>query len=331
MSKVIPTTLVLLLFVSFSTSSAQSQVSVKDDSSPQKRKCEPIGRLMSVGVKVDNHVFPRGSLLCSGDRIVLANKGTAEVLCYLNRKLLQLTNGIISEPRKCAPEATEIKPCTREDRSNCPIPKGSISDSNSTPTLIKPYSAVLLNDRPLLSWHAVTTATSYIVQISGEGVNWSSTANNSVLPYPKEQAAMRFGNAYKIIVIANCKNYPIGASKSVVNILSADDVKQVMARVEQIIILGKSRNEDISQDLDAIYMSKGLLNETIETLTSIIKSGHKSPTIYRLLGDRYLQAGFVDNARIEYNKAIEMASNSNNFSEFARAQDGINRLLKKNK
>ena len=305
----------------FLTWSMASSAGGQSQPTAVKRQCKPIGRVLSAG---DRTLAP-GSLLCQGDRLQPANVSTIEVLCYLNQKVLQLQQGSVSDaPDKCIPQATQAERCTQENPGNCPKIKGPGEDGN-TPAIISPYSSALLNNRPLLSWYALAGATNYTVIVSGEGVNWTKIINNTTLPYPKEQPAMQLGNAYKITVIGNFNNSPIGYSALVVNLLSRSSAQQVVARVKQINALRIPQDEAAFQDLDTVYMSSHLLSETIETLNSRISAGSRNPTLYRVLGDRYLEAGLPDKARSKYNVAAQLAQSRGNSNELAKAQSGIKR------
>ena len=291
-----------------------------------RRGCEPIGRVLSKG----DRYFTAGTLLCKGDRLNLKPEARVNVLCFLNRRMLTLLGGSISDvENKCVSTRTQrIRLCSQEDRSYCPKPKGP-GEENNTPELISPFSSASLTGRPFLSWYAVPKASSYTVRVDGQGQSWEKTVAGTELPYPSEQPALKFGNAYKITITANQGNSassPISASTAVVNVLPESEVRQVMQAVKQINSLNLPKDEVAFLDLDSIYMSKNLLSETIKALEARIKEGSQNPAIYRVLGDRYLEAGLPDRAKPKYEIASKLARKTANSTELARAQAGLEQV-----
>ena len=307
----------MLLFLDWSSAVVAQGLSNRRNTRSQV-KCDPIGRVISDG----DRRFKTGSLLCQGVRLQVAKGATVEVLCYANRKILRLKSS--TDLDKCTPQATKMLPCTPENKSYCPKPKGPREEGN-IPTIISPYSSSILSHRPELSWYAVAEATSYTVQVKGAGVNWEKKVKSTHLPYPKEQPALQFGNAYKIAVIANRNESPIGVGTAVVNLLHSSDAKQVLEIVKRINSLGLPKDEAAFLDLNAAYMSKNLLHETIETLKSRVRAGSQHPTLYRVLGDRLLEAGLPDEAKREYTTATLLAKRADNPAELAKAQAGLQR------
>lgn len=304
----------IILFLDWSSAVGQPLPVIRSNS----RQCEPIGRVLSTG----DRRWVVGSLLCQGDRLHSVDGSSIEVLCYLNRKVLWLGSGSVTN--KCAPQAKQqAQQCTLTNRSNCPKPKGPREDSNA-PALISPYSSAILNTRPNLSWYSVSGANSYTVQVSGADVNWEKEVGNLVLPYPKEQPALQPGNAYKITIIANQGDSSISASSSAVNVIPESEAKQIIATVKHIRSLNLPKDEE-AFDLDTVYMSKNLLNETIDVLKAKVEAGNQNPTLYRVLGDRYLEAGLPDDAKREYTMATKLAKRIDNLAELAKAQAGLKR------
>lgn len=303
----------IILFIDWSSAVGQNLAVTRS----ANRQCEPIGRVLSNG----DRRYQAGSLLCSGDRLQPPNGTTVEILCYLNRKVLWLSSGVVSD--KCTPQAKQqAQQCTRIHRVNCPSPKGPGSNSN-TPEIVSPYSSALLNGRPLLSWYPVPGATSYTVEVSGEGVEWGKTVESTTLEYPNEQPTMQFGNAYRVTVTANQGEETISASVSVFNMLPESEARQVMELVERINSLKLPKDEVAFLDLDSIYRSFNLLTQTISTLQAQVKDGSQKPGLYRVLGDRYLEAGLPDYALSKYETATRLAQTADNPIELAKARAGL--------
>lgn len=287
-----------------------------------KRQCKPIARVLNNN---DRH-WTGGSLLCESDRLYPEPGKKVEVFCYANGTVLRLGNG--TDWDRCVSmrkQQVRQAQCTYENRLNCPKVKGP-GEQRNTPALIAPYSSTLLNQKPNFSWYSVAGATSYLVQVSGVGVNWEEEVKNPHLSYPREQPAMQFGNAYKITIIAKQKGSAIKASVAAVNLLPQHDARQVIRIVKQINKLDIPKDEAAFLDLDRVYMAKNLLHETIETLKSQVKAGSRNPTLYRVLGDRYLEAGLPGKAKHEYITATTLAKRVDNSAELAKAQAGLQRI-----
>ncbi len=75
-------------------------------------------------------------------------------------------------------------------------------------------------------------------------------------------------------------------------------------------------------DLDTVYMSKRLLNETINTLKKRVVAGSSNPTLYRILGDRYLEAWLPDEAHREYTMAAQLAQSSGSLEDVLKVEAG---------
>ena len=110
------------------------------------------------------------------------------------------------------------------------------------------------------------------------------------------------GNAYKVSVVAFHVDEVKGTSQATLNIPTVTELATIQLAVDQLSQLGLPR-DDALRDLDAIYMSSNLLNQSIRVLGERVNEGNTSSGIYRLLGDRYLEAGFPDIAQHMYDKA----------------------------
>lgn len=310
-----------LIVSSYSSAWGQSQLIAL-------RQCNNVdGKVMSSG----DRYLPLGSLLCPGDQIHPENGATVTVICYLNRKILYINQNNFSDAaNKCAPpQVTEVDKyrCTNIKPQNCPTTLKGPDDENSVPRprLISPYisGGRILTTRPSISWRAVPGASSYTVKMEGNNVNWQIQVNNTVLPYPKEQYQLKFGSTYRITVLAYQGNSLISYAPLVVSVLPEKEQLEIGSLVKQINELKIPPDEAAVKDLDTIYMSKNLVNESIDTLKARVAAGSKNPEIYRVLADRYLEAGLPDKAFSEYTTAIMLAKSSNNFKELSKVQEGL--------
>ncbi|WP_193199647.1 tetratricopeptide repeat protein [Nostoc sp. MG11] len=292
------------------------------------RQCKNVeGKVMSEG---DRYLSP-GSPLCPGDKIHPENGATVTVVCFLNRKILYIGQHNISDAaNKCArPQVTESEQyqCTNLKPQNCPTDfKGSGDDHTvPKPRLISPYisDGSILNTQPLISWRAVSGATSYTVKMEGNDVNWQIKVNKAVLPYPRNQPQLKFGSTYRITVFAYQANSIMSYSSLVISVLPEKEQLEIALLLKQVNELKAPLNEAAVEVLDTIYMSKNLVNESIETLKATIAAGSQNPEIYRILADRYLEAGLTDEAFGEYTTAKKLAKSSKNLKELSKVQEGL--------
>ena len=313
-------TIVSTLFF-LSWSSALGQTPLSSTVKSQGRCTQPIGRVINNG----DGRFAAGSLLCKGDTLQPVPSAKVEVLCYLNRKVLWLGKGSVSG--QCLPlvEQQQTRQCTRHSRAKCPVRKGP-AEGNNAPVLIAPYSSMVLNTQPDLTWTKVAGATSYQVQVSGVGVNWTETVvGNSHLVYPQKQPPLKFGNAYKITIVANKDRSPVVASLATINLINENQAQQVKQIVQRLSNLNLPADE-FYLDLDSVYMSYGLLSQSIELLTAPVEAGSTIPKIYITLGNRYLEAGLPNQAKPLYQKAIKLAERINNIRQVEQAKAGLRKI-----
>lgn len=292
-----------------------------------KRVCiNEVGRIISSG----DRYLAVGSEICLGDKITPAKGSKVKAVCYSSRQVLEFqqsavfgVSGICTPPQFQA----ERRQCTPLNRDGCPKMKGPGEDQDSL-KLITPYGNILLNTRPTISWYPVKNATSYTVEVTSYEFHWETEVKDTILPYPKERKELGYGAAYTITVTANKGDSPINSSgKLVVHVLPESDVKQVLEEVNIINKLGLSADEAALNDLDIIYMSKGFLDETINSLKARVAAGSKNPTLFRVLGDRYLDAWLLDEAFREYKIAEWLAKSSGNSNELAQVQSRL-KLMK---
>ncbi|WP_225226312.1 hypothetical protein [Komarekiella delphini-convector] len=105
--------------------------------------------------------------------------------------------------------------------------------------------------------------------------------------------------------------------------LPQSDAKQILDAVKQIKSLKLPPDEAAFLDLDAIFMSRRLLNETIETLKIRKAAGSQNPVLYRTLGDRYVEARLPEEAYREYTIAVQLAQSNGNLDELEKVQERL--------
>ncbi|GAX38946.1 hypothetical protein [Nodularia sp. NIES-3585] len=284
---------------------------------------DPVGRV----INGSDFRLVAGSQICPQDMIKPVKGSMVKVICY-NRKIVEVTQNNRASQVCLESAAQPRKICILNSQGNCNDTRAPEEKRN--PTLIAPYVGRIINPRPKLSWLDVPGATSYIVQVQGSGVNWSRIVQSTYLEYPSSESAMEWGRIYKINVIANEGDEPVSASSSVAIVLSEEEAQEIKSVVEQIQALNLSADE-LAIDLDAVYMSKNLLTEAIGVLEARVDNGSTNPSIYRKLGDRYLDTGLLETnsraaARKAYAQAKNLAQKKNNTHELAKVQVGVNLL-----
>jgi hypothetical protein len=304
----------ILIFSSFSSALGQQRsVAVGN---VQSRGCKFIARIISGDLRLANF-----SELCEQDQLQPERgKGTVEVLCYLSGDILRLTGGIISN--QCfSPSDQPAQRCSSETRENCLKVKGPGEDENK-PTLIVPYSPLILNPRPVIIWTPVRSAISYIVRIKGTGVDWFMEVNSTSLPYPKDQPTMQPGSIYQVDILAKIAEQNFVPSSSILQVIPFEKEQHTRAVIKYLQNLNLPL-DSLAVDVAYIYKANDLLTEAIEVLSKRIKARTQNPTIYRALGDIYLEVGLSQLANREYKTAIQYARFKRNLDELAKAQEGL--------
>lgn len=280
-------------------------------------RCEPqLGRIISKGDKR----FEVGSLICKGDKLEVLNGGSVELLCFSSGKFLKLPSGTIPLD-KCAESQQASSPCNPSNTDGCRIQKGGTEGSDE-PTIISPYSTSTLNSRPEIIWTAVKGATSYKVKVKSYEFGWEKVVNQTRLAYPSDEKEFQPGTPYTIDVFAYIDGEAFSYDETFVDVLSVASQEQIAQKIKRIKDLGLPPDETIL-DIDAIYTAENLLNETIEMLKTATATNSQNPTLYRVLGDRYLKAKLPKEAKSEYLTASELAKSSNNSKELQKAQSGL--------
>lgn len=281
--------------------------------------CEqPLGRILSKG---DRH-FAVGSLICNQDKLEVLNNSSVQFLCFSSGNILNLSSGIITID-KCSESSQDSSACSLSNTNTCQIRKGG-REGGVKPTIVSPYTSSTFNPRPKIIWRSVLGATSYKVRVNGYEFQWEKIINQTQLDYPTDEKEWQAGNTYRIDVFAYKDGYPISTSSRVITLLSVSSQREIAQKVEQIKRLGLPLDE-AALDIDTVYTSRNLLNETIEMLNERLATptGSQSPSIHRVLGDRYLKVWLLDEAKREYTTAVELAKSSNNLKELKKAQEGL--------
>jgi len=275
-----------------------------------------MGRIISKG----NKHLEAGSLICKGDTIEVVNGDYVEFLCFSSGNILNLSSGTIPFD-KCAEPDEALSTCNPTNTNACHIRKGGTEGSDE-PIIISPHSTSTLNSRPEITWTAVKGATSYKVKVKSYEFGWEKVVNQTRLAYPSDEKEFQPGTPYTIYVFAYKDGEAFSYDETFVDVLSIASQEQIAQKIKRIKDLGLPPDETIL-DVDAIYTAENLLNETIEMLKTATAINRRNPTLYRVLGDRYLKAKLPKEAKSEYIKASELAKSSNNSKELQKAQSRL--------
>lgn len=282
-------------------------------------QCEPIGRIIEKG----NKLLKAKGLMCEGDKLELAPRVQVKFLCFSSGDIIWLSNGAIGA-NKCPKVNVSEPTCNPSNVKVCLLRKGGGLGLEPEPTIIYPYTSSLIKTRPDIAWLPVNGATSYKVRVDGYKFGWERIVNQTHLTYPEQEQELSRNEAFKITVIAYRLDATPTSDTFAVSLFPQSEIQKVFSTIEQIKSLGLPEDE-AAMDIDAVYHSRGFLEESIQLLSQVATGTGKTtnPTIYRVLGDRYFQAGLVDQASIQYIRAFELAKNSNNLVELQKSQAGL--------
>ncbi len=247
---------------------------------------EPIARVMNG----NDLIKTQGSLVCPNDLINPQKGKKVQILCYLNNQMLKLGKGPVDDdPNKCAEISLSIGSGSCIDNlKQCPKPKKQ-NTNKKLPKIITPFGYSILDLRPSISWKPVSGATSYIVVLDGNGVQWSKETKNTALPYPEDAPPLENGSVYSVDVIAKHNGVLTNYDSTILIVLRNNKVQEIKKNIQIIKSLKLSPDEE-ARDLDAIYMSANLLNKSIRLLEQRISAGSTDPIIHDLLRKRYKKA-----------------------------------------
>jgi hypothetical protein len=204
--------------------------------------------------------------------------------------------------------------------------------STNFPYIISPRHTLLLSDRPVFQWNAVSGAKHYTVRLmSAKQIVWEQREVQSTTLTYDGQTPLEPGQRYSLIVTAHpgqssILDGAVGVDFVLLRSLEADAVQSAVAQIKQaglsdvmtalrlaefygdytlpapvVTDSGLSGNE---------YKSYHLTNAAIDTLQSLIQNGQESPEVHRMLGDMYWQVGLALLARDAYLRSIDLAASS---------------------
>lgn len=280
--------------------------------------CVHVGRIISVRGQVqlrrqdwsDYHPTAVGAELCLGDLLLPAKGAQIVVQCAdPSQNLWTVPNGQPSgAARGCRPPKEPIHTITK------PIAPTREPLAHRIPYIISPKKTWLLNTKPTLRWIAVPGATSYVVRVSGPGVNWNTEVKTASVVYPGKPP-LKSGEGYLLTVSADNGEAP---ARAIFGLLDGNKAQRVRAAAERIA------KQNLDKDaktlaLAELYIGQGLIAEVPELLEALVAKRTKTAVVYYILGGLYAQVELFHQAQKSYLQAVDLATTAKDIEGQAAA------------
>ncbi|ABW32019.1 hypothetical protein AM1_B0300 (plasmid) [Acaryochloris marina MBIC11017] len=273
----------LALFVLFSFCRISETAYAETGETPsQANRClTTVARILSSG----DQRHAKGRLLCPGDQVrPIAGKQTL-VLCHNGKSLTKGKEGEVGRLCSSGPKRLQQKGRLRFLKSR------GTTDKEGKLSIVQPLGTMIMQLRPDFAWKPVKGSTHYEVTLQGPNSKWEQKVTSGHrLNYPKSWPALEYGKAYYVTVYAYQNEKIIGSDRTKLNLLYEEEISLVNEAVAAIHQLSLSPVE-AAKELDAVYMSFKLLDQSIGVLQNLKDSGQSNSQLNRLLGDRYYQVG----------------------------------------
>lgn len=264
-----------------------SSVVSAEQGQPSARCKNAIARVVTDG----DQNFRAGDLLCPEDWVRPLPGQQPKVVCRKTKRILAGPTGRVKDFCTGQPRGAFVRKGARE------VMILNARGNEGNPSLMQPFGSVLMQKRPDLTWKPTQGASHYWVRIDGYGFKHEQMVSGTQLRYPSAWPDLQYGDVYNITIFAYQGDRIMGADRTTVSLLFEKDVAVIQAYVAAIQQLPFSLQE-VAPDLDAVYMSQNLLNQSIQLLESIRKKGQSTPQLNQLLAQRYAQAGWPDLAKL---------------------------------
>jgi tetratricopeptide (TPR) repeat protein len=187
--------------------------------------------------------------------------------------------------------------------------------ARSIPYIISPNSTLLLDDKPKLRWQAVPGATSYIVRVSGPGVNWETEVSTTEVVYPGEPPLQPVEQGYLLTVEADNGESPARATFGLLDEQQAQRVRTAADRIASQNLPDDAKTLALAD----LYIGQELIAEAVEVLEASVAKGSQTAAVYHTLGDLYGQLELLSQAEKHYLKAFELATTADDLDGQAAA------------
>lgn len=266
--------------------------------------CQPIGRMLA------DNMRPR--LVCRQEWVNPLPGKTVNLLCFESQ------NRVVVEQRQPAAAICEQRPahnvCRIERLWDCSRVRNLPGVQMAT---LRPYGLVHRQQRPKLSWQPVPLATHYRVLVRG---SWERVTSKPELAFPANEPSLQPGQSYEILLSAFAGERLLATQSLNYHVLPQQELNQVAGILKQL------ENVDTPEDLalhdfQALFIGFGLWDDALAVLNQQVKQGSLNPSLYRTMGDRYLELGLISQAQKSYAKAIQLSER--NIKERLLAQTGL--------
>lgn len=257
-----------------------------------------------------------GTKLKDGDLLKPAPGVKATVRCSNeNSTLWSVIPGLLVGVRNGCGDSKTINP-----RSLDHLPGGN--DPN-VPYIVSPRNTFLLNDKPTFRWNSVSEATKYLVRVERQdALVWQTEvrSNRNEVVYGGEQP-LEPGVTYVVTVEADNGTSSLDdegvkngeADKLGFVLLDTEEVQRVQEAVQKTIQSNLTDTDEAKAlALAILYQEKQLRVDAIQTLKPLVAQGNKTAFVYQMLGDIYADKGLNLLAEAWYEKAIALATASEN-------------------
>ena len=187
------------------------------------------------------------------------------------------------------------------------------------PYLITPRNTFILTNTPQLRWNAISGASSYTVSI--DRVNWQEQTNNTEITYTGG-TLLKTGRRYRVTIKAD--NGATSTDEAVVGFQVLDEsTQQTVLEAVKTIEQQTLSPEEKGILLAKLYRGYKLYADAVEVLEELVTQESQEVTVYQLLGKTYLDTGLPQLAKGYYEKALDLANNSENIVLQADLASGL--------
>jgi hypothetical protein len=186
-------------------------------------------------------------------------------------------------------------------------PRRESAQTASIPYVLSPRHTFIQTEHPLLRWHPSATGTvTYTVQVRSHALDWQTETATFELPYPNDAPRLEPGESYNLTVV-DPSNRSSEEEQAALDLsfvlLSREEIEAVQSLAEQARGLGLDER-GTNFLLAEIYASHHLRAEAIALLEELAVEEEDAPTVYRRLGDLYLEVGLYSEAKGAYESAL---------------------------
>jgi|GEM_PF-1008358 len=198
------------------------------------------------------------------------------------------------------------------------------------------YATQAQNVDSLLQWQPFANAPSYTLRIDGcddeglcdQGQIWQQTIDPSSPRYTGE--ALQRERTYQLTLTTADERGRSQTSTLLFRLISETETARIQTEIAAL------ESQDLSPEAKAIARADiyesvahpntrppediGLILEAIAPLEAVADNGTKTPYLYRILGDAYLQVGLLEQAEAHYQKTVNYAQSAEHARDRVAAQ-----------